>query len=293
MKYAIRYYEDCRALKDADEIIIKYTKKTSKLLDYIKEDIKENQRLIIDITLYEGNFIEDGNLSIIDVAKTLHPFLAILTSNKDEYIEKYKEKNIPFFFIDRVDSLDVMNYFIDCGVSDIYIVNELGFYLGDIAPYIHEKNVIIRVFPNVAQSIIEETPVISKFFIRPDDIYLYEDLIDVFEFFGSLNRQSVLMEIYKEETWSDILDLIIIGLNLDLDNRLFNPYFGEARVNCRKRCTFGKCNICKRSFTLGETLRDQLVEEYMEEKEDGNSRVNKEDLQNASTSSEELVETLP
>ena len=293
MKYAIRYYEGCRALKDADEIIIKYTKKTSKLLDYIKEDIKENQRLIIDITLYEGNFIEDGNLSIIDVAKTLHSFLAILTSNKDEYIEKYKERNIPFFFIDRVDSLDVMNYFIDCGVSDIYIANELGFYLGDIAPYIHEKNVIIRAFPNVAQSIIEETPVISKFFIRPDDIYLYEDLIDVFEFFGSLNRQSVLMEIYKEETWSDILDLIIIGLNLDLDNRLFNPYFGEARVNCRKRCTFGKCNICKRSFTLGETLRDQLVEEYMEAKEDGNSRVNKEDLQNASASSEGLIETLP
>lgn len=293
MKYAIRYYEGCRALNDADEIIIKYTKKTSKLLDYIKEDIKENQRLIIDITLYEGNFIEDGNLPIIDVAKTLHPSLAILTSNKDEYIEKYKERNIPFFFIDRVDSLDVMNYFIDCGVSDIYIANELGFYLGDIAPYIHEKNVIIRVFPNVAQSIIEETPVISKFFIRPDDIYLYEDLIDIFEFFGSLNRQSVLMEIYKEETWSDILDLIIIGLNLDLDNRLFNPYFGEARINCRKRCTFGKCNICKRSFTLGETLRDQLVEEYMEEKEDGNSRVNKEDLQNASTPSEGLVETLP
>ena len=185
-----------------------------------------------------------------------------------------------------------MNYFIDCGVSDIYIANELGFYLGDIAPYIHEKNVIIRAFPNVAQSIIEKTPVISKFFIRPDDVYLYEDLIDVFEFFGSLNRQSVLMEIYKEETWSDILDLIIIGLNLDLDNRLFNPYFGEARVNCRKRCTFGKCNICKRSFTLGETLRDQLVEEYMEAKEDGNSRVNKEDLQNASASSERLVETL-
>ena len=101
------------------------------------------------------------------------------------------------------------------------------------------------------------------------------------------------MEIYKEETWSDILDLIIIGLNLDLDNRLFNPYFGEPRVNCRKRCTFGKCNICKRSFTLGETLRDQLVEEYMEAKENGNSRINKEDLQNASASSERLIETLP
>ena len=45
MKYAIKYYQECRALPDADEIIIKYYERSVRLLDFI-QTLSENQRLI-------------------------------------------------------------------------------------------------------------------------------------------------------------------------------------------------------------------------------------------------------
>lgn len=41
---------------------------------------------------------------------------------------------------------------IDRKVSDIYIVEELGFDLINVANVLHKNNINVRIFPNVAQS---------------------------------------------------------------------------------------------------------------------------------------------
>ena len=56
MKFAIKFYKGCRVLENADEIIIKYTKKTSKLIDFVQE--WESHRIIVDVT--ELDNIEDN-----------------------------------------------------------------------------------------------------------------------------------------------------------------------------------------------------------------------------------------
>ena len=82
-----------------------------------------------------------------------------------------------------------------------------------------------------------------------------------------------------------------------MDSRTIAPQFGEYRLNCGKRCVLDKCNLCTKIANFAYTLTKEGLEiiskEEKEAKEDGNSRINKEDLQNASASSERLVETLP
>ena len=85
---------------------------------------------------------------------------------------------------------------------------------------------------------------ITAFFIRPEDLILYEPHIDVVEFFGPIDRQRVLHEIYTNGKWLGKLSDIIIGLHSDIDNQSIAPRFAEARIKCRKKCNQENCNLC-------------------------------------------------
>ena len=52
MKFAIKFYQGCRTLKKADEIIIRYNEKSASLIDFIQKWV-EHQRIIVDITKLE------------------------------------------------------------------------------------------------------------------------------------------------------------------------------------------------------------------------------------------------
>lgn len=252
MKFAIKFYKGCRVLENADEIIIKYTKKTSKLIDFVQE--WKGHRIIVDVT--ELDNIED-NLSIFKAAYDIHNSFAIMLLYGQEVVN-IAEMNIPFFFIDGVNSLDDLVGQIRLGVSDVYILNELCFNLDKISKLCHDNNVLVRVYPNVAQS-ASKFPVdnFTKFFIRPDDIMFYKDYIDVIEFYGQLNKQPVLYDIYRDERWLDNLDNIIIGLDKGIDNRTIVPYFGEARAKCQKRCIYSRCDVCGSVANLAGTLKEK------------------------------------
>lgn len=250
MQYAINFYQGCRVLDKADEIIIKYPKKNPELLHFIKK-LKPEQRLIVNILDLDD--IED-NLEIFKAAQKEHKNFALLTSKSDIDIINYSSENIKFFFIEGVDCLDEMVSQIRLGVSDIYVINELGFSITKIASLCHDLNIKIRVYPNVAQSRTElAIPSISKFFIRPDDVDLYEDYIDVFEFFGPLDKQPVLYDIYNDKKWLGNLDQVIIGLTKKTPNTAILPCFGTSRLTCQKRCSFNKCNICT---TIGDIANE-------------------------------------
>lgn len=267
MKYCIQFYQNCRYINEVDEITIKYQKQ---ILKYLETAPKE-QRIIIDISKVEDENIIDNNLEIFSIAKLKHENLTIkmskFLSNKCEIL---KEKNISYFFAEFVDKWDVLMSFIKMGVSDVYIVNELGFELQNVSKVCKKNNVNIRVFPNVAQNSYgsndkkDNLDRIKSFFIRPEDIWVYEPYVDVCEFFGPLDRQSVLYKIYSSGRWLGSLEELIIGLQLPILNKTILLPFGEERLNCRKKCYYGQCLLCEKILSIAKYLEEAGMELVME-----------------------------
>lgn len=248
MKYCINFYRDFRYKEDIDEVIIKYKDKNIEVLDFLKT-IPQKQRIILD-TSREKDFCLEKNLGIFIEAKKIHKNIAIKLSQnqKDNFIEfvNLYDNNIDFFFDTFVDSWDTLMSYVKLSVSDVYIVNELGFELENVSKVCKDNKIRIRVFPNVAQvsSKVDNLDKLKSFFIRPDDIEVYEKYIDICEFFGPLDRQSVLYEIYRDKRWLGDLGELIIGLDKSVNNKTILPYFGRERINCNKKCYYGQCIIC-------------------------------------------------
>ena len=148
MKYAIKDYQECRALPNADERIIKYYERSARLLDFI-QTLSENQRLIIDITQLKN---KEENLEIFKPISEKYSNFTIMTSLLEEDYKIWFDNKINFFFKEGAETFEQVQGMIRAGVSDIYIINELGFKIADIAPICHRNNIKIRVFPNIAQA---------------------------------------------------------------------------------------------------------------------------------------------
>ena len=260
MKYCARYDRDFRYLKEVDEVIIEYKNKDGELIRFM-ETIPEQQRIIVKIT--DKKLDVNENISILAAAAKVHPNMAILLPTADAaFAETLKNENLSFFFDKFVNEWDVFMSYVELGISDIYIVNELAFEMPEVSRICKEHNVRIRTFPNVAQ--VSNTAAnlnkLKAFYIRPEDITTYEPYVDMCEFFGPIDRQSVLYEIYKNEKWMGDLEELIIGLNYSIPNQSIIPSFGEQRLNCRKDCYRGKCIICDKIASIANTLKDAGVQ---------------------------------
>lgn len=252
MKYCIDYHKSFKNADKADEFTIKYTRKNDALIDFLEKFKTKRINLVIEEVSY-------SELKLLKTIRDSYPnlFLKIETYNS-KTIEDIVECGVPFFFGNRVNNWDEFLGLVDLGVTDIYIVEDLCFELDKVAEIAHKENIQLRVYPNVAQSRWADTSEIKKFWIRPEDIIIYEPYIDVCEFFGAEHQTSILLKIYKEDKkWYGLLNEIIIGLKSNLDSRFIAPRFAEKRISCGKSCLKGgKCQICERIVSLSNTLKD-------------------------------------
>lgn len=271
MKYCVNYLtrDKVRHLNDFDEITIRYNPSDKSLIESMQQH--KDQRINIYIRDNQ-DFIDNDRIKFFEVLKDEYPdfnFVLKLKDYKDELTQEvYKlivnsEKDLKYFFATNVSDFDTFWGIIGLKPTDIYIVQEMGFYAKQCAEAAHEFGIKLRAFPNVAQSAWDETPGISKFFIRPEDVKIYEDYIDVFEFYGnSSHKADVYYEIYtkKDPYWFGNLNEIIISLNEDLDSRCLLPQFAERRVSCGKRCLKGKkCQVCAVTQHLAKVLNKNNV----------------------------------
>ena len=174
-----------------------------------------------------------------------------------------QESDMEFFYADYVRTWDMLNGFVNEGVSDVYIVEEMGFSLRTIAKNITKpKNVHIRVIPHVAQSSFPNTPAMKKFFIRPDDAReTYWNLIDIFEFLNIQNPNAsvTLARIYADQGWAGNLNEIISDFNEKIDNRdIVYKEFANLRRECGHRCMKGDiCNICEQCGDIAKKIKEK------------------------------------
>lgn len=247
MKYAVNYSRSFRHLHEVDEIILNYAG-SEELVTFVPELVGKNksQRIILNILDVEDNKIT----SIIPFINKLQADgynLAVIT-RETEYIQNFKNANIPFFFMKGTSNLETAVIQCEMGVSDIYVVEELGFRMKDLQYLREHYRVQIRVFPNIAQSAKNlYINGLQRFWIRPEDTEIYEPYVDVFEIMTGedTSRLSVIYEIYRDRQWLGNLNDIILDFKAPIvNNRGMNPHFAEMRLNCSKKCLLGKCDLC-------------------------------------------------
>jgi hypothetical protein len=263
MKYCIDYYKGFKYLKEIDEITITYNRRDTSLLAFLL--LYKDKRINIYIN-DENDFINNDCIKLFDAIKDQYPELNFVfklrnhKASKDTYdIIKASDKNYKIFFDEFIRSWDVLHGYLDLGVSDVYIVEELGFNIIDAAALAHERGAQVRVFPNVAQSAWSHSPAFKKFFIRPEDVSIYEPYVDVMEFFRKNGNQDSLSIYYKiyaiDKKWFGKLNEMMLSFDSDIDSRAIVSNFAERRLNCGKRCLKGKkCHICEATEKLAFTL---------------------------------------
>lgn len=275
MKYCINYSNKSHIIDKVDEILIRYDK--NKILELFTQFIPAhlNQRVIVQL-------IEEDNIDTI--VNNLKKIISIYNENKDikfdiqlpfynqKFIEELKDTNLKYFFKAAANSWDKFTGLMSQNVSDIYITDELAFELDKVAEIAHKNNIKVRIYPNVAQSRWDKLSDILKFFIRPEDIEIYEPYVDVCEFYGDKAQQiDTYYKIYQEDKkWFGDLQEIIIGLDSKIDSRYIIPRFAEKRIKCGKDCLKGgKCEMCKRILDLSEQLENaHLIVQIDKEKEE-------------------------
>ena len=263
--FCLNFKRERKYLDVVDEIIIKYHP-SENLLNFLNQH--KNQRIILDIEDKKAFFdnygaetlaavkvhVDNPNNWVLRFPKMLDNDFAL---NQDE-LDKIKSLNLPFFFNEYIDKWDILIGYINLGVTDVYVVNELGFELENVYEIAHSYNVKVRVFPNVAQSSWPLTPDLKKFFIRPEDIEDYEKYVDVFEIFEA--EEPIIAEtLYKvyamDEQWYGKLEEIIGNFHANLDGRFLHPRWVDRRVRCGKKCLKGSmCDMCNTIAGLGESL---------------------------------------
>lgn len=260
MKFCLNYRKAHESLMNkADELNITYNKKDTTLVDFL--ELYMGKRINIKIENLE-DFKNTNEIEKIIAIQKKYPEvnLALKLNDLDEdFISLLKKENIKFFMNTFVNNWDVFCGLIELGVCDIYLVENMCFELDKCSEIAHNKNINIRVFPNVAQSAWKESCVIKKFFIRPEDIIQYEPYVDTIEFLGNIEKENVLLEIYKDnKEWFGPLYELISGLDQDIDSRYIIPLFAENRIKCGKRCLKGaNCNMCNTIVELSKTLKDR------------------------------------
>lgn len=250
MKYAANYSASIK-LDLFDEIIIEYDGQEGALRRML-EDHRE-QKIILSVndpakffrnneaTIVNSCYVDYGNLIV-----RFYPHHHFTEIGAD-IMECIKEKLIaPYFFGLYVSSFDELQYMFTLGVSEVYLVEDICFDLLRANGLCKQHEVSIRAFPNIAQASVKSTPALKKFFIRPEDVEIYSEVIDTLEFYAEdPARQDILYKIYSRGKWFGDLEPLILDLHLSIDSHLIDADFGRLRRSCARRCMRGdSCRAC-------------------------------------------------
>ena len=252
-----------KLLNIIDEVTITYNRKDTSLLKFL-QTFSNNKRRVNIFIKDEEDFINNDCLNFFKTLVIEYPEINFTLKlkrggtvvSKIHDITKATGVNIPFFFETIVTDWDTLHGYINMHPTDIYVAEALCFELVSVATILHENNIKVRAFANVGQSAWRRTPALKKFFIRPEDVEIYEPYIDVLEFFGKENSIETYYKIYAiEKKWFGKLNEVILDLDTDIDSRFLLPSFAERRVNCGKHCLKGRpCQICEVTEQLSATL---------------------------------------
>ena len=249
---------------DVKEFSIKYKNELEKLTDFLTF-VDPEQRVNIKI---EALTQEDVDNFILIKAKHPDTNFALVVRNIDtlaQFQSQLLDAKIPYYVDCFCDSMSFFLGLVKLKVCDILIGGDLGFMIKDISEAAHRNNINVRVCCNLAQSIIctEVADDIVSFFVRPEDVEVYSQYVDTFEFFDPERDNynlDVIYEVYaKDGKWSGRLSEIMIEFEDTTNNFYLMPNFADRRLNCGKKCALGKCKLCYELNTLCATMEEKKI----------------------------------
>ena len=269
MKVCLKWTNLGKRLKDADEISIKYIEDKG-LLQFMEK--YANKRIILKL---ETNYLSDIEVKKLVAIKKQYPdynFTIGLPNMSLPMAMKLKEFCLPFYFLEPIQDWETLSYYVkDLGVSDINLSGALGFELPKVKRFLEKvgAKVNVRITPNFAMAISQVCSPFQMFFVRPEDLELYEQYVDVVEFAGT-EHQDTFYNIYiKQKAFIGRLDQVIYNLPLSTDNLGLTNLFGERRIGCGRECLNG--GRCKRCFSMdniakkmGPVVREKIKENIKE-----------------------------
>lgn len=251
MKYSLPFYVGNPYIDTAEEISIKYDAKDERsLTSFLDKHI--NQRVVIKIS--KNNKLTEKNYSALQQIIKMYPQETVVCCFESLNLSDVQSQ-LPHFFDYYCYDIEQIQTLLSLGATDIYVTGNLCFHL----PQIKEKfKCNIRVFPNITQSSILESDDEKKFFIRPEDIILFEPYIDYLEFYTSdLKKTALLYKIYKiQKEYSGLLSEIITDAPKNIYNEYLSPALANERIYCKKSCIYygRECNICHNCFHMADAL---------------------------------------
>lgn len=256
MKFALPFSNSYKDLKSTEiQWIINYKPQIDKLNNFIQEF--QNYRIICK---FESD-PTDKDIEILNILTKKFKnskIIAAIPYYTQEIEQKFNNNEILHYYQRPVNTWEDFSGCINLNVTDILITEGLCFSLPTVKKRAAEKNILVRSYCNVCENEWNSLPSYKSFFVRPDDIDLYNNYIDVFEFYDEKEPQKIktLYEIYhNDKKWFGLLKQLIKNYKGDEDNKTLVSVFTEKRIKCDHKCFKNDfCKICDNIVTLGKTL---------------------------------------
>lgn len=245
-----------------DEIVIIYQSDIKQLVQFLEEH--SAQKIVVKITDV-NDYIERRQWEGLNLIAESHPdlkfsvcFYEQVPFRENKVFNEFKELKMPFFLGMMITNFDQLHYVCDFGVSEVYLAEDICFDLKRAKRLCQKHQVTVRTFPNVAQCSVQQRPAPLKFFIRPEDVDAYSDVIDTLEFWGEDERQFIQATIYKKRKWPGDMRIIIQGFDESIDSNCILPGFAEARKACDRKCIKGDhCSICTHLLNVAKAYKEK------------------------------------
>ena len=247
MKYSVNYHS--KHIEEADEIRVPWNQMG---LVY-----KLDKRLVI--TEVERNNT-DKSLPEIDKIKDTKDYT--ISCGDPSLLQDLLGSGYKAFLRYPISDWEMYQSLIARNVTDIYVDGQLGFSM--TALFNSKGDTKIRVSPQVSASASLFSDYIegsgpNTFYIRPEDLRLYEHYIDVIDFKETnQEKEDTLFTIYKRGNWTGDLKDLIPSVAQSVQNPYLKPEFAEARLNCGQICKIpGRvCHLCLTQFALTNLVVD-------------------------------------
>ena len=271
MRYCLKYTNICTKLNKADEISIKYIEDKG-LLNFMEKF--KSKRIILRVIPNQFQELEVRKIIAIKRTCPEYNFSVAMSSYEPVLGDSLMKAGIPYYEETPCLNWEKFNYLIKEGVSDINISGPLGFEMSKIKRVLDslDRKVIVRATPNAVANLNPNTNSLIGFYIRPEDVEIYEDFIDVLEFEG-LEHQDIFFSIYAEQkAFIGNLNQCIYNFQEQVDNKGLITLFGEKRKDCGRKClNGGRCRSCFAmadiSHSMGDRAREHIMEMLKKEQE--------------------------
>jgi len=277
MRFACEFYNMFFNIGEYDELIVYLSPShdIDKIEDFFKKHPEQTITIYIDDSKHFNQYHWLSKLITLVPTDKYNWQLKLKNpwdENTQEIVQDCNNMGIPFFYDIFVDSWEVLYNIVKYKPAEVYITNSLAFDIQEVSKVLHENNIKVRVYPNIAQSSVPDDNDITSFFIRPEDARHYVDYVDTMEIFAPIDQDILKAFYYLMYSncikWMGPLNQFIIGLDEQpcLNNAIIDT-FGPVRLKCKRECThFKNCRMCHLAAEFGQLLTEhQLGLQYKSE----------------------------